>query len=386
MVFEFDNSPVKAQTRQAWSIANQAKVSLHSPERTLYRDHLNHHKVPLELKTTGKHFGRLPEELIEHIFRFCDTRTQLILAALNTSWDTLSKASYLWTRVDLSTFGDKVNSKAFKAFTTSRNLVPMSTVDLSGCINLKEADVQQLLTQTSVRALSVLRLAKLSCVTDPLIWCIGSQHAGTITELNLNRAAQLTEAGLCRLFSVAFTALTTLDLSRCKHSVTDAVLQRIALNCPLLTSITLTWCRRVTDAGVTCLAQGCPALRTINLRRCSRVGPGSIRILSRACGKLSSVVLDHCALVDDTALTDLSTLKHLHTVSLVFCTQITNKGMEALARGVCARTLARLSVDYCPSLSEQVLSRFKCPVSRSLCMHSGEDRIRHEMSQAECNH
>ena len=88
--------------------------------------------------------------------------------------------------------------------------------------------------------------------------------------LDLTYAESVTEAGLID-FVGRVPELTALTLRRCSQSATDPALARLALCCPHLTRLDVSFCSLVTDYGVGVIADRCPQLAELTLYGCNWV-------------------------------------------------------------------------------------------------------------------
>ena len=86
----------------------------------------------------------------------------------------------------------------------------------------------------------------------------------------------------------------TLDLSEYYEDgyPIDMVVIIIAVLCPGLTKVDLTWCWLVTDAAIITLAEHCPGLTSINLRHCDYITDNALVALAEHCPGLTTIHLD----------------------------------------------------------------------------------------------
>ena len=73
------------------------------------------------------------------------------------------------------------------------------------------------------------------------------------------------------------------DCNSNKYSAAAAGVSSVVNGFPYLTSINLSYCRRITDIGVSAIAQGCPHLTSIDLVRCYSITDIGLSYLRRKC-------------------------------------------------------------------------------------------------------
>jgi hypothetical protein len=131
---------------------------------------------------------------------------------------------------------------------------------------------------------------------------------------------------------------------------------KIQLSSGPFTSLNLPWCNQITDDGLRCITQDlgslCTNLSTVNLSYCSNINDDSILSLSKACPRLSSIDLTFTS-VGDRGISALAQhCSHsLERLSLEQCKNISDGGIQTLARGFKKKRLQHLNIGGLPKLT-----------------------------------
>lgn len=116
-----------------------------------------------------------------------------------------------------------------------------------------------------------------------------------------------------------------------------------------VTSLNLPWCNRITNDGCVNITQHlsslCNHLTTINLSYCHNIDDCSIQVLAKACPALAGIDLTFTAVGDDGigALVQHSH-RSLERLSLEQCKNVTDEGIQTLARGFKRGRLTHLNI------------------------------------------
>ena len=113
-------------------------------------------------------------------------------------------------------------------------------------------------------------------------------------------------------------------------------------------SLNLPWCHKLTNQGICELAKQerlCHNLRVVNLAFCSQVGDGAVEAIAHHCPNLVAIDLTFTA-VGDAGVKALVTYhsRSLERLCLEQCTKITDRGVQALARGFSKGRLTNLNL------------------------------------------
>ena len=174
-------------------------------------------------------------------------------------------------------------------------------------------------------------------VPNPFHLLIG-QNLNGITDRGLRHLLHLTKLHslslsfskvsnrlLCQMVQ-RFKLLKHLSISHCCH-VNDTVLFSLD-QCPHLTSLDVSYCRQISDLGLFGISKVARQLRILNVAGCHR-------------------------LISDLGLHQLAHLKLLHWLSLAYCEQVTDYGLEGLASGT--TYLKTLSLRGCYRLTDRAV-------------------------------
>lgn len=94
---------------------------------------------------------------------------------------------------------------------------------------------------------------------------IASTLGSTLTYLSLSYCSRLTDVAILAV-AAHCTHLTDLEISRLH--VTDLSVSEIALQCPLLERLNISYCEDVTERSVMLLKEKCTALDELNIKGC----------------------------------------------------------------------------------------------------------------------
>jgi hypothetical protein len=129
-----------------------------------------------------------------------------------------------------------------------------------------------------------------------------AQHCPLLTSINLSACNTLTIDGVAQLLSAVGATLRSIELFRCPNlgdqavlaaaqhcpalqmfscplQVTDAAVTRLAVCCPKLVIVSLSY-TDVTDSSLAALAAHCPGLGSLQLTRCTRITLAGLRSLA----------------------------------------------------------------------------------------------------------
>ncbi|RWW58642.1 hypothetical protein BHE74_00034471 [Ensete ventricosum] len=193
--------------------------------------------------------------------------------------------------------------------------------------------------------------------------------------------------------------------------ITDAGLSEIADGCPLLERLDLCQCPLISDKGLIAVARKCPNLMSLTIDSCSSIGNEGLQVIGRCCPKLKSVTIKDCLHVGDRGIASLVSsassslerlklhtlkisdislavignygknvvelsliglqnvgekgfwvmgntlgLQKLRSITITCCSKLTDRGLEAIAKG--SPLLKHLSVHKCYYLSDDGLKDF----------------------------
>ena len=170
-----------------------------------------------------------------------------------------------------------------------------------------------------------------------------------LTSIDLSYCKKLSDIGLVAI-AEGCHYLTSINLTYC-HSISDEGVSAIAEGCHNLNSIDLSHCDSISDKGLSALAVGCHDLQLINFSHCRRISDIGVTAIAEGCHQLKSISLYYCVNISDKGLSALAeSCRHLTLIDLFKCASITDVGLSALAEG--CRDLEWINLTYCNRISE----------------------------------
>ncbi|CAG0921504.1 unnamed protein product [Notodromas monacha] len=95
-----------------------------------------------------------------------------------------------------------------------------------------------------------------------------------------------------------------------------------------LTSLSLSGCSKISDEGIEVIAEHMRRLKCLDLSWCPRLTDAALEYIACDLGQLEELALDRCILVTDIGLGYLSTMVTITFLSLRWCPQIRDFGMQ----------------------------------------------------------
>eukprot|EP00873_Tetraselmis_striata_P032876 jgi/Tetstr1/453140/TSEL_040162.t1 len=230
----------------------------------------------------------------------------------------------------------------------------MTSLDLQGCINVRDASLYAL---APLQKLASLQLARCTNITDGGLVAVA--HLAGLTNLNLNNCYRVTDIGMQSVAQLP--ALEVLNLEGCCE-ISDAGVCALA---PLtgLQVLNLSGCERVMGTGFAALS-GLDQLSSLNLSCCSYLKDAGLAAITRF-SSLTKLDLFQCVEITDTGLNALSPLTGLTGLDLAYCPKIGDAGVRALGT---LTALTTLKLNSCSALSDIGLASIR-PLTRLLTVH-----------------
>ncbi|XP_045211718.2 F-box/LRR-repeat protein 15-like [Mercenaria mercenaria] len=151
--------------------------------------------------------------------------------------------------------------------------------------------------------------------------------------------------------------LQLLDLTNCT-SVTNAVLQCVAVNCSGLQKLILRDCVWLSPEGVTVIGLYCKDLEAIDFNGCWNVNDESLSVLVSSCPRLKSVQLAKIYGLTDNSMTVLAKCSsQLYHLNIQGCWRITDDSIRFLAEY--GKNLKMLQIRECHQVTEMTLSKLR---------------------------
>lgn len=263
--------------------------------------------------------------------------------------------------------------------------------DFAGCSLLTNQSLISLSRTTNVRILSVENCAQLN--DKGLVYLL--DIAERLEVVNFSGVTQISDEGLAALFK-ACQRLQAISVNNCPQltyevlhvgalhnkrlstlhasctQITDGGLSLIcsALSANHMKSLDLSMCRDISDFGAMSIAESCPNLKFLNLSGLSRISDTGARAICAKCWYLESLNMEDIFLLDDDSFrydfkydgrvqADEHMLKHLITLNLRDCVNITDRGMQGLSER--SRKIQTLILRGCDKITNLSLTHIANP-------------------------
>ena len=95
--------------------------------------------------------------------------------------------------------------------------------------------------------------------------------------------------------------LTSLNVSFC-HILTDVAILAIAVNCPNLTEFDVSYCRNLTDVSILAIAEHCSNLTDLDVSLCDNLTDVSIQAIAEHCSNLTNLHVGGCDKLTDVSI------------------------------------------------------------------------------------
>ncbi|KAG0342627.1 SCF ubiquitin ligase complex subunit [Podila humilis] len=192
-----------------------------------------------------------------------------------------------------------------------------------------------------------------------------------LERLLLPGSINATASGLEQILAGCSFRLLSLDLSEVP-CVTDALVTRIARECPGLHTLYLSSCPALTDEAIVQIATGCPHLRRIKLTQCALLTDRSIVALTKNCPQLIEMDLTGCILITNKSVQAvLAALPQVRDINFTLVTNLTYQAFTTIHPSTHRfEQLRILNFTSCSHLSDEVLTRIlpAAPRLRSLAL------------------
>eukprot|EP00948_MAST-09A_sp_MAST-9A-sp1_P000238 g238.t1 len=107
-----------------------------------------------------------------------------------------------------------------------------------------------------------------------------------------------------------------------------------------LTTLNLPWSDKLTKSGITTICEMCPFIKHLDLSFCTELGDDAVKILADSCAHLTTLNLTYCGKLTDKSCHYLArgnTQTSLRSLFLEECDNISDLGLQAIARGICRK-------------------------------------------------
>lgn len=180
-----------------------------------------------------------------------------------------------------------------------------------------------------------------------------SETCNNLTVLNLSQMTSLSSTSL-QLLLKANPRLVYLCLEKSFNAATDSTLRVLATHCPLIKTLSLSYCSLISDAGILYLAEKSKNIKELSLAHCYDISSHALCALTKACNQITVISLEWCFNVDDDLLDSLrKNCKNLQVLGIEHCSRVTDYGISRLVSS--AKNLCFLSADSCDLLGSNTL-------------------------------
>ncbi|KAI7865169.1 hypothetical protein BDF14DRAFT_1827916 [Spinellus fusiger] len=222
-----------------------------------------------------------------------------------------------------------------------------------------------LLTDDSITVLadkctSLLEIDLMNCaITNVSLQKIFLQ-CQNLREFRLNNCMNVSNAGFLYTTlpppspftkKIYYEQLRILDMTGIS-SLTDEAVTAIIDTAPKIRNLVLNKCYNITDASIYAICHLGRYLHFLHLGHCSLLTDRAITQLARHCTRIRYLDLACCSQLTDTSVIELATLQKLKRIGLVKCSNITDRGVNAIANHPrIANSLERVHLSYCAQLT-----------------------------------
>ncbi len=285
-------------------------------------------------------WGELPQEIRVRIFQFLKPKEIVRCSAVSKSWHNMCFDGQLWINVDTQEYYRDIPSEALLKIMTAAGPF-VRALNLRGCVQMPErwgSDGQKV--SDACRNLEYVSLQGCQIDRSSVHWF-------------LHRNPRLVHINVSNL-----------------SALNNSAMKIIAQNCQQLEHLNVSWCLNVDTKGLRKIVRSCPNLK--DLRAAEIKGFDDREFLQDLFSRntLERLVVSHCLDLDDESLriliqgmnpaidplTDRAVVppRELRHLDLSQCTQLTDRGLQALAHHV--PHLAGLQLSDCHGLTDDALA------------------------------
>ena len=282
----------------------------------------------------------LPDELLLNILTFLPLTGKIACSMVCKQFHSVSCDSRLWKSIDLSSC--QLNELMLTAIGERRP----SEINLSRCQGVTGEGLQLLLTEcgAGIAALHLLGCNKVddTCLHPIAVLC------PKLTTLDLSWS-KISDRGVFTLASGAITNLHSLSLQGCQR-LTDLSVEVVASRFGgILRRLDLFGCFGLTPNAVQSIGKYVSQLRVLSLAQCPKIDDGAIIALAPKVVQLEELDMRGCKLITDASIRCLAAhCTCLEKLRLAKCS-ITSEALSVLAN---CRNLKFLDVMGCPFVTD----------------------------------
>ncbi|ODQ50842.1 RNI-like protein [Saitoella complicata NRRL Y-17804] len=366
--------------------------SLHTPAGTPTVEHQEIVFDCVEYVTVGgrfmpvkpsNHWRRLPTELKLQILSHLSPSDRMAASRTCKDFQKHCSDGSLWSTFDTKTFYSKISADQLVKLIASAGSF-IQDLNLRGCAQLREKEVD--LIAHACRNLSAVSLEGVRAFDGPALSHLLTRNS-RLLHLDVSTLNCVTNS-TCQQIALACPRLETIDLSWCSNVDARGV-QRLLQGCSQIKSLAICECTGFNQPRAMLALHDCETLERLHMSGCTDLSDDSIKVLMEGLDednydlpppkRLTHLNLSRCKDLTDAALrymagpfanlkklemanlpsiTDnglcvlLGTLPSLTHLDLENCAQLTDRTLSVLAMAPCAPQLKHLQLSYCEQVTD----------------------------------
>lgn len=340
---------------------------------------------------------RLPEIILLKIFSFLTVGDLGKVAKVCFQWRRIAYDHSLWKAVNLKRYAININEDTLYTLIKTRFSPFLSVLNLGGC-----RVTHELFTELSKRCRhlrflvfgrgaklrppnsrrgstfdfpSELQMMELRPVKGDFAFLRRiTRHLCKVKYLGIGNTSS--KGTVPQIFN-KMQELVMLDCTNC-DTITDAVMSKVAENCPLLESICLNGCKYIYGRTFLELFRSCSRLRTLLLRY-TPVRDDSLQVREWSCVPIEELDISACTNITEAGLIGLvSRVKTLKYLNLSYCgvgRAVTDAVLVQMATHNSGRNLEMLDVRWSLTLTPEALFSLlrSCPALKCLGVYQSSN-------------
>ena len=218
------------------------------------------------------HFGTMPNEIKMHILQFLEPKQIIRCSRVSREWHKMCFDGQLWTVLDATKFYRNISSASLVKLISAGGPF-LKALNLRGCLQMEE--------RWGTDASKMIDL----CTNIETLFLEGTGIEQTSFHYFLLRSTRL----------VRINVMGTSNLN-------DTSMKLLAVSCPLLETLEVSWCKDISGKGLRYVVQACSRLK--DLRASETSGWNDKAFLNEIFlrNTLERIVISHCTGLSDTSL------------------------------------------------------------------------------------
>lgn len=314
------------------------------------------------------YISKLPTNVAAKIFKFLDLKSRIACSMVCNSWHALLQDCSLYTELDLSNSGFKINDallnnilrryRFFLYHIKLRNCFQLSSKvlgNLKECKNLQDIDLSGcqvkaiLLQELGIGCPFVTYLNLSNSRVDDTCFSNIAKNYPSLKFLDLSYCNELSESGFYYLVTnKSLKGLAHLNLSGCTK-VNGNCLANIGQCCQLLTSFMLDCIPTLMDECISKLAATCGRLRILSLMQAMKITDKGLKFIASNLVQLEKFYIEGNKFITDNGVAALMELRNLRHVHIVDCLRVYDNGLKPC---ISMRTLIVANFTDCVRLTD----------------------------------